>query len=256
MFALPRAAAAAAASAPVACAAALCASRSLASVSLASVCVRASLAVPLVRSSLWSQQAQRGVKVKLSDQVSKLPWKHIQVRELREQVEQSAGVFVLHALEVTRDTLPLRSKLTALGARVRRAKNTLVRRALEDTRFQCLMPILTGPTSLVFVSDAQAVVQVATLLTKDKRVVLFAGAYDGVVLDRTHCEQLASLPPREASIAAVVAALRGPAATLVHSINAPTSAVVRALRHRGDADGAAASSGGDAQAQAQAQATA
>ena len=125
----------------------------------------------------------------------------------------------------------LREKSKQSGVYLRVVRNTLARRAVEGTDFECVQDRLKGPLVLAFSRDepgAAARVVRDYAKTNDKLVVSFV-AFDGNAMDAPAIDQLASLPTREEALAQLLSVLLAPATKLVRTIAEPHAGLVRVV---------------------------
>jgi large subunit ribosomal protein L10 len=125
----------------------------------------------------------------------------------------------------------LRQAARASGVYLRVVRNTLARRALENTRFECMRDGLTGPLLLAFSgNEPGAVARVIRDFAKanDKLVVKLV-ALDGRLLQPSDIEALASMPSREQAISMLMAVMKAPITRLVRTLAEPHGKLVRTL---------------------------
>ena len=125
----------------------------------------------------------------------------------------------------------LRAKAKQANVYLRVVRNTLARRAFENTEFACTSQQLSGPLVLAFSRDepaAAARVVKDFSRTNDKLVVRFL-SFDGKALEAPDIDVLASLPTREEALAHLMAVLLAPATQLVRTIAEPHAGLVRVL---------------------------
>ena len=123
----------------------------------------------------------------------------------------------------------LRERAKCSGVYLRVVRNTLARRAVEGTEFECIRDRLMGPLVLAFSRDepgAAARVVRDYARGNDKLVVSFV-AFDGKAMDASAIEQLASLPTREEALAMLMSVLLASATTLVRTVAEPHAGLVR-----------------------------
>jgi large subunit ribosomal protein L10 len=145
------------------------------------------------------------------------------------------------------ETTEMRRKLRAIRGELKVAKNTLIRRAIKDTRFAALDSQLGGPVGLITgaadpVELAKTVISFKALGDKFK---IRGGVLDGQPLTAEEIQALASLPPREVLLGQLLAVINAPATRLVRVLNEPASALARLI----DAIGRKAGGSGEAAAQ-------
>ena len=142
----------------------------------------------------------------------------------------SAVAAEYRGLTVTEMTT-LRENAKRSGVYLRVVRNTLARRAVEGTEFECIRDRLAGPLVLAFSREepgAAARVVRDYAKSNDKLVVSFV-AFDGKAMDAPAIEQLASLPTREEALARLMSVLLAPATKLVRTVAEPHAGLVRAV---------------------------
>ena len=140
----------------------------------------------------------------------------------------SAVAAEYRGLTVTEMTA-LRESAKRSGVYLRVVRNTLARRAVEGTDFECIRDRLAGPLVLAFSRDEPgAAARVVRDYAKGngKLVVSFV-AFDGKAMDAPAIEELASLPTREEALARLMSVLVAPATKLARTIAEPHAGLVR-----------------------------
>jgi large subunit ribosomal protein L10 len=133
-------------------------------------------------------------------------------------------------LTVTQMT-ELRSKARQAGVYMRVVKNTLARKAVAGTSFECISPVLKGPLVLAFSKeDPGAAARVIKAFSKDNdKLVTTAVSLGGQLLTAKSLDQVASLPTREQALAMLMGVMRAPIQKLVGTLQATPSKLVRTL---------------------------
>lgn len=126
----------------------------------------------------------------------------------------------------------LRAKLREGGATLRVLKNTLARRAAADAGHEQIVPLLSGPTAVVFCGDdpvtpAKALVE---FMRTHPQLVVRGGLLQGAAVDIDGVRTLSALPPRDALIAQVVGTMAAPLTGLVTVLQGTISGFARALQ--------------------------
>ena len=133
----------------------------------------------------------------------------------------------------------LRDQLRESGARARVVKNTLARRALNDSPFAPLAENLSGPLVYGAGPDPAALAKVFRNLAKEnEKLVVRGGALKNSAMDAAGVEALASLPGREQLLAQLAGTMNAPASKLVRTLNEIPSKLARALAAVRDAKAA------------------
>jgi large subunit ribosomal protein L10 len=111
----------------------------------------------------------------------------------------------------------LRNRLREAAVELQVVKNTLARRAAEETDFVQLMDYFAGPTSVAFaVDDVVAMAKALTEYAKSEpKLEIRAGFIEGKVVSPQDITAVADLPPREVLLARLLAGMQGPMAGLV-----------------------------------------
>jgi large subunit ribosomal protein L10 len=125
----------------------------------------------------------------------------------------------------------LRSKARSAGVYVRVVKNSLARRAVAGTAFECMGPVFKGPLVLAFSKDDPgAAARVFRAFAKDNdKLVPTAVALGGHLLGAKDLERVASLPTREQALSMLMGVMKAPIQKLVGTLAAAPSKLVRTL---------------------------
>jgi large subunit ribosomal protein L10 len=124
-----------------------------------------------------------------------------------------------------------RAKARSEGVYVRVVKNTLARRAIGGTEFECLADSLSGPIILAFSQeDPGAAARVVKEFAKDcEQLITQAVAIGGVVYPASDLDRLAKLPTLDQGRAQLLGLLQAPAGKFVRTIAEPQAKFVRLL---------------------------
>jgi len=134
----------------------------------------------------------------------------------------------------------LRAKARASGVYFRVVKNTLVRRAVENTPFATMAEQMVGPLAYGIGPDPVAVAKVLNDFAKgNEKFVITGGAMPGQLMTAKQIASLASLPSRDELIAKLMGTMQAPVAKLVRTMNEVPAKFVRALAAVRDAKQAA-----------------
>ncbi|MDH3640064.1 MAG: 50S ribosomal protein L10 [Gammaproteobacteria bacterium] len=124
----------------------------------------------------------------------------------------------------------LRTAARDAGVCVRIVKNTLTRRVVAGSQFECLQDHLVGPLALATSEDPVAVAKVLSEFAKQNdRLQIKVGAMNGAVLNTTEIAALAKLPGRDELLAKLVGTMQAPVQTFVATLNEVPSKWVRTL---------------------------
>ncbi|HSO81608.1 50S ribosomal protein L10 [Thiocapsa sp.] len=135
----------------------------------------------------------------------------------------------------------LRVEARKAGVYVRVVKNTLARRALQDTDFACMSEGLTGPLVLAFSrEDPGSAARVMEAFAKDhNKVEVRLVALGGKLLDPSELGNLAKMPTRDQAISLLMAVMKAPVQKLAATINEVPGKLVRTIAAIRDAKEAA-----------------
>jgi len=135
----------------------------------------------------------------------------------------------------------LRKDAREAGVYMRVVKNTLARRAVEGTDFECVKKDLSGPLLLAFSKEEPgAAARVVKSFAKDNdQLVARLVSIGGKLLPGSDLERLASLPTREQALSMLIGVLQAPIAKFVRTLNEPVTKLVRTVAAVKDAKPAA-----------------
>lgn len=135
----------------------------------------------------------------------------------------------------------LRRKARQSAIYLRVVKNTLVRRAVAGSRYECLTDHMVGPLAFAVCKDPVAVAKVLSEFAKgNEHLKIKAGAMGGKLISSAQIEALAALPSREQLLAMLLGTMQAPVQKFVQTLNEVPSKFVRALAAVRDAKQAAA----------------
>jgi large subunit ribosomal protein L10 len=129
----------------------------------------------------------------------------------------------------------LRRRLRAAQGEFRVAKNTVVRLAIKNTRFEALEPTLGGAVGLVlsYADPVEMAKVINSLRDLGERFKVRGGVLDGKPITAAEIAALAVLPPREVILGQLLGLLQAPATRLARLLNEPGSALARLLEAAG-----------------------
>ena len=133
-------------------------------------------------------------------------------------------------LTVTQMT-DLRAKARKDGVYVRIVKNTLARRAVAGTAFECISAALKGPIVLAFSNDDPgAAARIVKAFSKDNdKLVTTVVSLGGQLLKPQDLDRVAALPTRAQAVSQLLGVIKAPIAKFVGTLAAPNSKLVRTL---------------------------
>ncbi|MDH3265864.1 MAG: 50S ribosomal protein L10 [Gammaproteobacteria bacterium] len=134
----------------------------------------------------------------------------------------------------------LRKQARNAGVYLRVVKNTLARRAVAGTDFECMQGTLKGPILLAFAKDDPgAAARIIKNFAKEhaalQAVSLSAG---GQLLPATDLSKLADLPTLDQARAMLLGVMLAPMSKLVRTLAEPSAMLARTLNARGSQEAA------------------
>lgn len=126
----------------------------------------------------------------------------------------------------------LRAKARENGIYLHVVKNTLAKRALVGTQFECMGDALVGPLVLGFsLEDPGAVGRVIKDFAKDNdKLVVKAVSIGGQLYGSKDIERMASLPSKEQALAMLMGVMKAPVSKFVRTLAEPTANFVRTVQ--------------------------
>lgn len=148
---------------------------------------------------------------------------------------QSAVAAEYRGLTVTEMT-ELRVAARNAGVYLKVVKNTLARRAVEGTSFECMKESFKGPLVLAFSrEDPGAAARVFKGFAKDhEKLVTVALSVGGELYGAKELDRLASLPTLDEARAQLLGLLQAPMSQLVRTLAEPAAMLARTLKARSE----------------------
>lgn len=124
----------------------------------------------------------------------------------------------------------LRSRMRAVGASFKVAKNRLVVRALQGTSAEGIAHLFKGPTGIAISADPIAASKVAVAYAKENdKLVILGGVVGNAALDVNGVKALAELPSLDELRGKIVGLLQAPATKLAGLMAAPGGQLARVI---------------------------
>lgn len=125
----------------------------------------------------------------------------------------------------------LRKQAREANVSVRVVRNTLAKRAVEGTEFECAQEAFTGPSLLAFsMEDPGAAARLFKDFAKDNEAFeVRALAVSGQLLGADSIDVLAKLPTRDQALSQLMSVIKAPVTKLVQTMDAVPSKLVRTL---------------------------
>lgn len=127
----------------------------------------------------------------------------------------------------------LRQKARAENVYLRVVRNTLARRAVEDTDFACIQEVLTGPVLLAFsMEDPGAAARVIRDFAKEKendKLVVRGVSMSGQLMPATELDKLAKMPTYDQAVSMLMSVMQAPITKFVQTLAEPHAKLVRTV---------------------------
>ena len=117
------------------------------------------------------------------------------------------------------------------GVYLRVVKNTLARRAVEGTEFECMKEGMTGPLIFAFsMEDPGSAARVINDFAKEHdKLVTKLVSIGGQLYDASELKRLASLPTRDQAISMLMALMKAPVEKFVRTLAEPHAKLTRTV---------------------------
>ena len=128
----------------------------------------------------------------------------------------------------------LRRSARSAGVYLRVVRNTLARRALEGTQFECMRETLTGPLLLAFSNEepGSAAKVIRDFARENEKLVVRLIAVDGQLLDTAAIESVANMPTQDQARAMLLGLLQAPLSKFLRILSEPEAKFLRLLDAR------------------------
>lgn len=163
----------------------------------------------------------------------------LNLEQKKEVVSEVAAVANNAQLAIAADYRGLKvSEMNALrreardnGVYMRVVKNTLMKRAVEGTQFECMQDQLVDPLIFAFAADDPAVTAriVNDFAKGHDQLVIKVVALNGKLLNPEDAAKLAKLPNREEALAQLMGVMKAPIEKLARTLAGPTTKLVRTV---------------------------
>ncbi|MGD8418382.1 MAG: 50S ribosomal protein L10 [Pseudomonadales bacterium] len=154
------------------------------------------------------------------------------VAEVNEAAMNALSAVVSDYRGLTVDQMTqLRAKARESGVYLRVVRNTLARRAIQGTEYECLTETLVGPTMFAFSQENPGS---AARLLKDyarefEALEIKALSIGGQLLGPGDVDRVAKLPTRDEAIALLMSVMQAPVTKLARTLNEVPGKLVRTI---------------------------
>ena len=158
--------------------------------------------------------------------------KKLAVQKLHDIAEIASGAVAAdyHGSSVSELTL-LRQKAREADVHLKIIRNTLAKKALEGTKFDCLEGLLFGPTLLAFsLEDPASAAKLLNEFRNQNKAFHVKGlTFGGDLLDLSRLVDIANLPNKEQAISQLMSVLNAPLTKLASGLIQIPIKLVRVL---------------------------
>ena len=125
----------------------------------------------------------------------------------------------------------MRAKARENGVYLRVVRNTLARRAIEGTEYECLSDILVGPTMFAFSREdpGSAARLVRDWAKEFDALQVKALSIGGQLIDAAQIDRVANLPTRDEALGLLMAVMLAPVTKLARTLNEVPGKLVRTV---------------------------
>lgn len=156
--------------------------------------------------------------------------KKVILADLVERFRQSSGYYFVDFKGMTvADAIRIRREMKKSGIGYRVAKNTLIKKALDELNISVVPgKVLKGETAVAFgIEDPiEPAKVIKEQFDKFEKPVFKAAVLEGLYYDSSKLNTIASLPTKQDMLASIVGSLHAPISGIVGSINAVMRDVV------------------------------
>lgn len=154
------------------------------------------------------------------------------VADVNEVAAEALSLVIADSRGCTVDAMTgLRKQAREANVSVRVVRNTLAKRAVEGTEFECAQEAFTGPSLLAFsMEDPGAAARLFKDFAKaNEAFEVRALAVSGQLLGADSIDVLAKLPTRDQALSQLMSVIKAPVTKLVQTMDAVPSKLVRTL---------------------------
>ena len=158
----------------------------------------------------------------------------LMLAEVTEVAKKAQAIILIDASKLNAgDAIAFRTKLRAVGAKLKVAKAGVIYRVLPAELSKVAPP--SGPTGMVCTGeDIAAAAKVINDLAKEEKIKIKGGMMEGKALNAAAAKALANLPTRDQANAMLVRVLLAPMVQLVRIANVKPTELVRVLKVKAD----------------------
>ncbi|XP_055544816.1 39S ribosomal protein L10, mitochondrial [Wyeomyia smithii] len=158
------------------------------------------------------------------------PYEKIIAREVRNWLEHSTIVALVHLNSIKQeDFFKVQVALHRHHMSLKVYGKSIIRLAVEDTKYEAIQPLFLTKTALIFGPDETKIKQLLNVLKKTPQFVLIAGIINGQFLSKNEFLNYASLPDLTTARAQLAAILNSAGAQIVSDLEGHQRQLVSVL---------------------------
>ena len=110
-------------------------------------------------------------------------------------------------------------------------KNTLVKLAIKDTKYEVLSEMMKGPTAIAFGFEDQVVPAkiLSKFIKETKKGEILAAAMDGQLFDDKQAKELANIPSKQELYSKMLGSINSPATGIAMCTSGVMASLVRTI---------------------------
>ena len=161
-----------------------------------------------------------------------LAQKKIFVENLRSNLQESKILLIAHYAGLTVDQVnSLRSNAKKNDVKVKVAKNSLTKLAIEGTEYAALNDQLAGPVMLIFAEDVVSAAKILVGFAKENEdLAIHAGSYNDSLMAKEDIINLSKMPSLDELRAKIISIINTPATRVACVLGAPATKCTRVFK--------------------------
>ena len=147
--------------------------------------------------------------------------KQIIIDEIKDKFERAESAVVIDYMGITvAEADEMRKKLREAEVDYTVYKNTLVKRAIEGTKYEALGEILEGPSGFAFSYDDETAParDLNDAIKAYKKLEFKGGIIEGEYYDKENIEKIAAIPSRDTLISKFMGSIQSPIANFARVV--------------------------------------
>ncbi len=161
-----------------------------------------------------------------------LEQKKVVVAEIAGVAAEAHSLVVAEYSGITVDEFTeMRTEARKTGVFLKVAKNTLVKRGVQGTEFECVADTLTGPLLYAFSQEDPgcAARLIKEFAKKNDKLITKVVSIGGKVFEASELGRLADLPTKDQAISQLMSVMKAPVEKFVRTLAEPHTKMVRTI---------------------------